>query len=279
MKRLTIFLAIAFFSCALSTASASEPDEEDVYFILMEQADKAIKDKDYQQAERRLVEAMAIDPSNPTNVLLLSNLGMVYSYMDRDSLALASYDEALRRAPEMTTIIQNRARLHLKMGNDLDAYSDFGAVIERDSLNSEARYYRGMIALYGGRLEQASADFDVLAAVAPDTYNTWSALAALYSLTERSARAIPYYLKLIEADPSPEYYSALAGCYLAEGRLSDASATIADGIKLYSHDPELYYYRAWLNRDRFLLDDARADADRAVRFGADPDKVARLFKH
>lgn len=277
MKRFITYLLIVLTGCAISTGA--EPDEEDVYFLLMGQADQAIKDEDYPEAERRLVEAMAIEPDNPSNVLLLSNLGMVYSYMDRDSLALQAYDEALRRAPEMTTVLQNRARLHLKMGNDLDAFSDFSAVADRDSLNAEARYYRGMIALYGGKLDQATADFDILSTVAPDSYNTWSALAALYSLTERSARAIPYYIKLIEADPSPEYYSALAGCYLAEGRLSEASSTIADALKLYSHDPELYYYRAWLNRDRYLLDDAHADAALAVRYGADPRKVARLFEH
>ncbi len=276
MKRFITYLLIVLTGCAISTGA--EPDEEDVYFLLMGQADQAIKDEDYPEAERRLVEAMAIEPDNPSNVLLLSNLGMVYSYMDRDSLALQAYDEALRRAPEMTTVLQNRARLHLKMGNDLDAFSDFSAVADRDSLNAEARYYRGMIALYGGKLDQATADFDILSTVAPDSYNTWSALAALYSLTEHSARAIPYYIKLIEADPSPEYYSALAGCYLAEGRLSEASSTIADALKLYSHDPELYYYRAWLNRDRYLLDDAHADAALAVRYGADPRKVAGLFE-
>lgn len=276
MKRFVTYLFIVMAGCAFS--AAAEPDEEDVYFILMGQADQAIKDENYPEAEHRLVEAMAIEPNNPSNVLLLSNLGMVYSYMDRDSLALEAYDEALRRAPEMTTVLQNRARLHLKMGNDIDAYSDFGAVVDRDSLNAEARYYHGMIALYGGKLEQATADFDILSSVAPDSYNTWSALAALYSLTERSSRAIPYYIKLIEADPSPEYCSALAGCYLAEGRHSEASSTIADALKLYSHDPELYYYRAWLNRDRYLLDDARADAELALRYGADPRKVARLFE-
>ena len=42
-------------------------------------------------------------------------------------------------------------------------------------------------------------------------------------------------------------------------------------------DPELYYYRAMLNRDRFLLDDARADADRAVSLGLNPARAAALF--
>ena len=104
MKRFVTYLFIVMAGCAFS--AAAEPDEEDVYFILMGQADQAIKDENYPEAEHRLVEAMAIEPNNPSNVLLLSNLGMVYSYMDRDSLALEAYDEALRRAPEMTTVLQ-----------------------------------------------------------------------------------------------------------------------------------------------------------------------------
>ena len=52
---------------------------------------------------------------------------------------------------------------------------------------------------------------------------------------------------------------------------------IEGGLKRYSHDPELYYYRAWLNRDRYRLDDARADAAKAVEYGASKAKVDALF--
>ena len=258
--------------------SKADSLEEDVYFILAGEADQAIADGDYATAERRLVEAMGVDPQNPSNVLLLSNLGMVYGYMDRDSMALTVLDEAHRRAPQMTTVLHNRARIHLKMGHDRDAYEDFSTIINRDSLNTEARYYRGMIALYSGNMPIAETDFTVLESQRPQAYETAAAMATLYSLSRRDKEAIPYYRRLIELDPSPEFYAALAGCHLALGELSEAAEVIADGLKKYTHDPELYYYRAWLNRDRYLLDQAHADADIAIRLGADRTKVSALFK-
>lgn len=280
MTKLSIYITAVLASIAVPAKAAGTgvPDDgEDEYFMLMGQAEKAIQDKNYSEASQLLTEALDIDPLNPSNVLVLSNLGMVYSYMDRDSLALATLDEAHRRAPAMVTVLANRARLHLKIGNDREAYDDFSEVIRLDSVNTTARYYHGMMALYGGQLDVATADFDVLKRMAPDAYDTYSALGALYSMSGRDLEAIPYYRKLIESDPSPEYYAALAGCYLATDNLTEASTTIAEGLGFYSHDPELYYYRAWLNRERFRLDDARSDAKRAIELGADPAKVNALF--
>jgi tetratricopeptide (TPR) repeat protein len=112
----------------------------------------------------------------------------------------------------------------------------------------------------------------------PDAHDTAVALSSLYSLTRRDKEAIPYYKRLISVEPSPEYYASLAGCYLATDNITEAAATIAEGLSKYSNDPELYYYRAWLNRDRLLLDDAKSDARRAIALGASPDKVNELFK-
>lgn len=284
MKRSLIhFLCLfAMLSGVADVAAQDRPkvpdDEEDVYFLLMGQADEAIKAEKYQEAADRLVEAMAVRPGAHTNVLLLSNLGMVYSMMDQDSMALLSLDRAHELAPSMVTVLENRGRVLLKMSRDAEAYKDFSRVIELDSLNHEARYYHGMIALYGGNAEVAGRDFGILSKYYPNLRSTQVAMANYHSLLRHDTEAIPYYKKLIEDDPAPEYYASLAGCYLATDNLLDASETINKGLKLYPRDAELYYYRAWLNRDRYLLDDARADAELAVRYGADPRKVARLFE-
>lgn len=268
---------ISILTCASLMLAADPDDEEDPYFILVGEAEKAISEKDYEEAAARLLDAMAVEPDNPGNIMLMSNLGMVYSYLDRDSLALATLDEVHRRAPNMTVALLNRAKVQLKLNNDREAFDDFTHVIELDSVNTSARYYHGMIALYSGKRDMAEADFQVLKDKHPDGIQTVVALSALYSLTGRDREAIPYFKKLIESEPSPEYFASLAGCYLAIEELSEASATIAEGLKRYSHDPELYYYRAWLNRDRFRLDDAHADAKRAIELGASPDKVNALF--
>lgn len=252
-------------------------DEEDPYFLLCGQADSAIVRGQYDEAAARLIDAMSVRPDAHENVLLLSNLGMLYSYMDRDSLALATLDEALRRAPAMKTVLANRGKVLLKLNRDEDAARDFAAVIVADSLNTEARYYHGMISLYAGRLAEAEADLDVLRIHAPDAPDTARAMATLYSVTGRDREAIPYLTTLIESDPSAEYYAALAASQLALERLSDAASTLATGMEAYPDDPELYYYRAMLNRDRYRLDDARADLRKAVALGLSPAKARELL--
>lgn len=280
MTRYTVLLSLllSLFLSAAAQRSDVPDDEEDPYFLLCGQADKAIADGDYNEAAARLIDAMSVKPDHPGNILLMSNLGMVYSYMDRDSLALATLDEAHRRAPAMRTVLSNRAHVLLKLGHDAEAARDFSAVIEADSVNIDARFYRGTIALYNGDLATAESDFDVLRRLDPKSASTAQALSSLYSLTGRDREAIPYFRSLIATEPSVEYYAGLAGCLLAMQNLYDAASVLAEGMEKFPDDPELYYYRAMLNRDRYRLDDAHADADRAVKLGLSPKKARGLFK-
>ncbi len=276
---LVIILFLFPFVALGQTSAASDvpEDEENVYFILSGEADKAISEGDYPTAIERLNEAISVDPDNPTNVLLLSNLGILHNYLDQDSLALDAFDRANFIAPSMTVVLVNRGKLYLKMGNDVAAFEDFGRVIERDSTNAEALFYHGIMGLYSGQQQVAEDDFSHLQAVAPESKNTAIALASLYSMTGRDSEAIPYLKELIRIDPQPEYYSNLAGCYLVMDRLSDASAILNEAMEIYPLDPELFLYRAWLNKKRYLIKEARDDADKAISLGADPRKVERFL--
>lgn len=258
-------------------AKESSTDEHP-YYILMGEAETAIADGKYEEAAARLIDAMATEPENPGNLLLMTNLGIVYSCLDRDSLALATLDEVNRRAPNMSVALFNRGRIKLKINDNQGALDDFNKVIAIDSLNADARYFRGMMALYGGDRLTAEKDLTIIESLQPDRIRSHAALAALYSMTGRDREAIKYFEKLIEEEPCPEYFANLAGCYLAIEDLSEAARVLNEGMKLYSHDPELYYYRAWLNRDRFRLDDAHDDAKLAIKYGASPEKVNALFK-
>lgn len=282
MKRLFLSLAfLAAIACASAqTLAAPDPDsdEENPRFLLAGQADEAIAEERYDDAATRLIEAISICPDCPDNALLLSNLGMVYAYQGRDSLALETLDRALGIAPSMKTVMANRARVLLRMGRDRSAYEAFGRLIEADSLNTEARYFRGMMALYSGDAATAEADFEVLRDSLPLDIDTARALSALYSLTGRNAQAVPYFRQLVRDEPSPEYYAALAGCYLADGKLSEASEVIGEGMTKYPGDGELYYYRAWLNRDLFRPTDAKRDGKRAVELGISERKVRELLE-
>lgn len=276
LKNLIIVTFLTLTACQTLWAIDNLTDENP-YFLLMGEAQKAIEEENYEEAAARLIDALNVDPVNPSNLLVKSNLGMVYSCLGRDSLAIATLNEVIDTAPNMTAALVNRGKVELKIQRDDEAFSDFSRVIAIDSLNADARYFHGMIALYGGRLAIAEDDFTTLEKLQPDRLRTFDAMSALYSLSGRDHEAVPYFEKLIDRQPEPEYFASLAGCYLALGELSDASATIADGLKRYPTDPELYYYRAWLNRDRFRLDDARKDAQQALRYGASEQKVKDLF--
>lgn len=275
MRKFSLLL-FAFICLISHSQEAIDSLDAQPYYILVGEAEQAIADNKPEEAATRLVEAMAVDPDNPGNILLLSNLGVLYRRCGNDSLALTVLDEANRRAPRMVTVLLNRARLHLDLGNTIEAYEDFENVIEIDSLNYSARYYRGTMSLYGGRLDVAEKDFDVLKSLRPDAIDTAVALSALYSLSRRDREAIPYFERLVQDDPAPEYFAGLAGCLLSIDELSRAGEVINAGLKQYRFDPELYYYRAWLNKERYRLEEAKADARRAVELGANRAKVEAL---
>lgn len=283
MEKLLSILFISLFVISVSAQSIAPTDEvdyeEDVYFILSGEADKAIAEGDYSTAVQRINEAIDHDPDNPTNVLLLSNLGILYNYLDQDSLALDALDKANQIAPNMTVVLVNRGKLRLKMGDDMEAFKDFGKVVARDSTNTEALFYHGMMALYSGMMEEAERDFGLLEIIDPKGRDTAIAMSSLYSMTGRDARAIPYLQELIETDPQPEYYANLAACYIMIDNLSEASALLSEAMTKYPRDPEIFLYRALLNKKRYLLKEAEEDAAKAISLGADPRKVDQMIRN
>ena len=66
----------------------NKPDLPQEYIELMGKADIAIADKNWDEAEQYLLQALSSNPDNPLNVLILSNLGVVQYNLGRDSLAL-----------------------------------------------------------------------------------------------------------------------------------------------------------------------------------------------
>ena len=152
-----------------SEPSPANPDiDANPYFILTAEADSAIAKGDYDRAAARLIDAMAVEPDNPGNLLLKTNLGIVYSALDRDSLATATLSDVISRAPSMTVALVARGRIALKTRHDSLALADFSRAIKVDSLCTDARYFRGLMALYGGDRKMAEADLAVIGSLQPD---------------------------------------------------------------------------------------------------------------
>lgn len=247
------------------------------YLRLVEWADQAIEAEKWAEAKSYLQEAMQAEPSNPANLLLLSNLGMVEFYSGEDSLALKTLTDARAMGPRSVTVLQNRARVLRHMHRDRDAMADYGLILEIDSVNAHALFNRGYLALIYGDTVTAGKDFAMLEKVKPNSTDTFLGMAVYNSNTGKPAKAIPYYTKLIGRYPIAAYYASRAMCRLDTGDLAGASEDIALGLEDDPDDGELYFCRAILNILRFREEDARADARLALEHGADPARVALLF--
>lgn len=275
-----IFVAACVLWLSLVPAAAADNGNEllpaDVVAVV-ERADSAIAHSEWALAESLLSEAIALRPGDPGNVLLLSNLGIVRHQLGNNEGALEALTDAHCIAPVSVTVLNNRARVLLAMGRKDDAVADYEEVMRLDSTLTEPYFYRGMVAFSIGDLEAAEADFEHLRSVDPDGQPTLVALAALHTARGQNEEALSLYRKLVDISPDAEYYSGLIENQLALERLSEAAETIAKAIESYPVDPDFYVFRALLNKRRYLYDDARDDARRAVSLGANAAQVNALL--
>lgn len=243
------------------------------YFGLVEKADKAVAKEQWDLASEYLVEAMRCDPGNPSNVLLMSNLGMVKFYSGNDSLALSILNDAHRLAPLSVTVLANRARVLASIGREDEAINDYDKIAALDSLLASPYLYRGLIYLHSGKIKESKDNLDRLLTLAPDDEETWIAMASYYTTVSDPDNAIPYYRQLIDKSPAPEYYAGRAMCLLMKDYLADAAEDISSGLELDNEYSELYVCRALLNKKRYRMDDAIADAMTAIKYGADKERL------
>ena len=261
----------------IALSSASPAIMAQSYFDLVGEADKAIAEGKWKDAEDYLTEAIDSQPLNPSNILLLSNLGIVRYNLGNDSLAIATLDEAHRRAPVSVTVLSNRAQVLTALGRDKEAYNDYSRIIELDSTLIEPLYMHAIMSLRQDEFEKSLKDCERLEILSPEAQDTKIAYASYYSATEQWEKAIPYYTAILEKAETTEMYGARAVCYLMLQRLNEASADISSGLEINPEDGELYLYRAYLNKMRYMNDDARADLTKAIKLGIDRKRAMQLM--
>ena len=268
---MTKYIISAILALCAVTIMAQEQDHSE-YLNYVGEADKAIEEGRWYDAAAHLESAMRLEPGNPTNVLLMSNLGLVRLNAGEDSLALAILNDAHRIAPTSVIVLNNRAKVLQAMGRTSEAYNDYSLIIDIDSTAIEPRFMHGIMSVYSGDTITAKKDFAVLQTLAPDSESTAIGLAALYTATNRPLDAIIQYTKLINKNPDIEYYSGRAA------QLNDAAADIAEGLRINPNDAEFYLYRAYLNKLRYRAEDAEADLKQALKLGADPNRAKLFYK-
>ncbi len=263
---ITIVLACAIMAWA-----------ETPYMQLVDEADKACADGKWGDAASAIQKAIDMEPDNPGNILLMSNLGMIRYNLGLDSLAIETFNAALDRAPSSVIILSNRAKVYTSMGMEQEAFDDYSRIMMLDSTYVQARFNHGLIALRHRMFDVAKEDFEYLRDHFPATDEAVIAQATLHSTLGEYKEAIPFYSEILRTIKAPEYYGARAYCYLMTGDLQDAAEDIATAMELDPNDGELYLYRAALNKMHYRPKDARKDAEKAVSLGVDPRRAKQFI--
>ncbi len=246
---------------------------DSIYIDFVSKADSAIALSNWVEAENALQKAMKEQPANPANVMLLSNLAMIQFQQGKDSLALNTINDAHFIAPKSITVLNNKARILKSMGLIDEAYLAYEQILSIDSTLIEPRYMHGIIALTNKDLTTAFSDFSTLEKTVPTEELALDGMALYYFHTQEFLKAIPYFNKLIEINPSIDNYSNKILCHLFCEELSDASSTINDAIKLYPLEGDFYLHRAFLNHLYYRHDDSNADIKKAIELGVSNEKA------
>ncbi len=224
---------ILIFGCLTLSLSAQQS-----YQQLSEAAFEAIEMDSLQKAEKFLKAAMKLEPANPSNALLFSNLGWVQKQLGQPDEAIESYTCAINMIPTSIPMLLDRAALYTEMGNTTLARYDYSRVLEYDPNSKEALLMRAYLNTVRREYTLARADYVHLLAVDAQHYNGKLGLAMLAQ---------------------------------KEGKYREAIEHVNEMMITYPEDATLYIARADIEREMNHPDLALIDLERAIEL--DPNAV------
>ena len=248
-------------------------DTETPYFQYIDSAQFYIDSHEWLKAEQWMLKAIAQDPDNPNNSLLLSNIATLQRYQGRLSDAVKNYSLALDMTPHAVTLLLNRAALYVEMDSVQWAIDDYERVCELDMYNTEARYSLGVLAMERGDTRRAEDLFNEIKRINPNSGLYQEGVGLLRKREGDFARAAELFTQIIKVQPSAQLLGHRADCYLALKRLNDAEEDIRTALGMSPDDSYLYLLRAKLNKLRFQRDDMTRDINTAISLGLSRDYI------
>ncbi len=248
-------------------------DTESPYFQYIDSAQTYIYSHDWPKAEQWLTKAFLIDPDNPGNSMVLSNIATLQRYQGRLAEAVKNYSLALDMTPHAVTLLLNRAALYVEMDSVQRAIDDFERVCELDMYDTEARYSLGVLAMERGDNKRAEDLFNEIKRINPNSGLYHEGMGLLHKRNGNFSRAAELFTQVIKVQPSAQLLGNRADCYLAMKRLNDAEDDIRTALEMTPDDPYLYVLRAKLNKLRFQREDMARDIDTAVSLGLSRDYI------
>ncbi len=255
------------------------PAMSQTYSEFCDQASELVKQDSLQRAEEVIRRALKLEPANPHNALLFSNLGTIQRRQHQYDEAGESYTYALNIAPLSVPILLNRASLYLEQGKDELARVDYSLVIDREKRNKEALQMRAYIYMKGRNYKSARSDYDSLLKVYPLDYAGRFGLATLEQKEGRLAQALDLFNKmLVDNSDDAALYTARAGVERELKHDELALIDLEEALKLKPTQPEAYLMRGQIYLDQKKKELAKRDFEKAISLGVSRADLKELLQ-
>lgn len=249
------------------------------YFTYVDSSYVALEDKSYEDAETYLKKAMRLEPANPNNYILLSNLGTVQRNLLKYDDAIISYSSALMLAPKSITLLQNRASLYSEMQNWDKAYEDYTTILYLEEDDEEALYRRGLIRLEQNDTLAARLDFERIVINNPVSSKGRLGIAALLKYVANYSTAADMYSQVLKSNPNnAELYLKRSEIYYLDGKLAKAAEDINKSLTIRPDDPLALVIRGRIRYAQYDKKSALSDFIKAQELGVDPELTDAWIK-
>lgn len=277
-------LILSFLACG----AMALPAFSQTYQELSERAVAATEQDSLTKAVEYIQQALKLEPANPHNALLFSNLGTIQRRQRDYEQALESYTLALNIAPRAVPILLNRAALYLELGKDDLARIDYSLILDIEADNKEALLMRAYIYMQQRDYNFARADYERLLKLDPQSYNGRLGLATLEQKNGKYQEALAILNRMIgekgsdsDSLAAPLYavlYVARAGVEQDMKHVDLAMIDLEEALRLDPSQTEAYLMRGQIYLSQKKKDLAKRDFEKAVSLGIPQADVRELLQ-
>ena len=229
--------------------------------------------------EACLREAMTLEPANPLNFALLSNLGTLQRRQGKRQDALMSYSAALSQQPQNVALLSNRASLYAEMGESAKAMSDYNALLMLEPQLQEALYARGLLFLQQRNFVSAEEDFDRLLSLNDNSVQARMGFALMEKLRGNYAESERIYSYLLSEMPKYwRLYADRAELYFLMGKNARAMDDISKVFLEDEPTADLYVLRGKIKLAQYERERAIVDFEKAKEMGYSASIIEELLK-
>lgn len=243
------------------------------YLQYADSADTYIGARNWVAAERAILNALRAEPANPSNPLLVTNLGIVRNHLENYSGAIESFDLALARIPKSTVALTGRAEALIALNRRDEALLDLDRAIEVDSMLTLPLTMKGFLLLQENRTEEALPVFNRLIQLQPEEPLSLAGHGDCLASLSRSKEAIESYKKALDKREQPEWRFRAGLLLLDDGDIEGAAEQARLSIAANPRDGNIYILMALIHKKRFENHEAEVASKMARDFGADPELI------